>query len=82
MRPLSAAALMTCAGLAQALAAPPVEPWRVAGLANPYSAQFEPIHNVVFVSNLVGEPLAKDGSSLIVRIGFRGRCFSPTGSPA
>lgn len=77
MRRFLAAAAITCAVSDQGLAAPLVEAWRVAGLANPYSAQFDPNRNVVFVSNLAGEPLAKDGNGFIARIGFKGAMLEP-----
>jgi sugar lactone lactonase YvrE len=54
-------------------AAAPAEVWRVAGLSNPESVLFDPAANVLYVSNVAGDPAAKDGKGFISRLSTDGK---------
>ena len=69
----SSAMAMLLVLLGPAAQAAPVEAWRLDGLAEPWSAWFDASRNVVFVSNVAGDPLAKDGNGFIARVGLKGR---------
>lgn len=47
--------------------------WTLEGLEAPESAYFDEARNVLYVSNINGEPLAKDGNGYISRIGPDGQ---------
>jgi sugar lactone lactonase YvrE len=47
--------------------------WTLEGLEAPESVYFDEARNVLFVSNINGEPLAKDGNGYISRIGLDGQ---------
>jgi DNA-binding beta-propeller fold protein YncE len=44
------------------------ESWRVEGLSNPESVLFDPTQNALYVSNVAGEAMAKDGKGFISRL--------------
>jgi sugar lactone lactonase YvrE len=47
--------------------------WTLEGLEAPESVYFDEARNVLYVSNINGEPLAKDGNGYISRIGLDGQ---------
>ena len=51
----------------------PVKAWTVEGLANPESAVFDEAHKVIYVSNVDGEPLAKDGKGFVSKVSMDGK---------
>ena len=53
------------------------ELWRVGGLASPESAAYDSSRGVVYVSNINGEPLAKDGDGSIARVSPDGELLEP-----
>ena len=53
------------------------EKWRVSGLANPESVVYDPMRRVIYVSNVNGDPLAKDGNGSIARITKKGELLEP-----
>lgn len=66
-------------GLLLAVAAPraaaigPEPVWTLSGFAQPESAVFAANQNVIYVSNVNGEPLAKDGNGFISKVSADGR---------
>jgi hypothetical protein len=64
-----AALLLTSSGAAAA----PSEVWRATGLSNPESALFDAAGNVIYVSNVAGDPGAKDGKGFISRVSPDGK---------
>lgn len=68
-----------CAALASLLlmvsgaAAAPAEVWRATGLSNPESALFDATGTVIYVSNVDGDPAAKDGKGFISRLATDGK---------
>lgn len=69
-----------CTGMASllltvstALAAAPVEVWRVTGLSNPESVLFDPTANILYVSNVGGDAAEKDGKGFITRLSLDGK---------
>jgi hypothetical protein len=74
MRTLTAVAalllLMTSgAGAGEGL----TEAWKVQGLSNPESALSDPGQGVIYVSNVAGDPGAKDGKGFITRLSQDGK---------
>ena len=53
--------------------AEPVEVWRVRGLSNPESVLFDPSANILYVSNIAGGPMDKDGKGFISRLSTDGK---------
>jgi len=53
------------------------EKWRVSGLANPESVVYDPLREVLYVSNVNGDPLAKDGNGSIARVSKKGELLEP-----
>jgi sugar lactone lactonase YvrE len=49
------------------------ETWRTEGLSNPESVVFDPAENVLYVSNVAGEAMAKDGKGFISRLSPDGK---------
>jgi len=49
------------------------EAWRVGGFQLPESVTLDPRRNVLYVSNIAGEPTGKDGVGYISRLGFDGK---------
>jgi len=49
------------------------ETWRTEGLSNPESVLFDPAQNVLYVSNVAGEAMAKDGKGFISRLSPDGK---------
>ena len=66
---LAAFALGACA----AHAAAPAPLWTASGLANPDSALYSSQQKVLYVSNINGEPNAKDGNGFISQIALDGK---------
>ena len=58
---------------ASSAAAAPAEVWRVAGLSNPESVLFDATGNVLYVSNVAGDPAGKDGKGFISRLSTDGK---------
>jgi glucose/arabinose dehydrogenase len=58
---------------ASSAAAAPAEVWRVAGLSSPESVLFDATGNVLYVSNVAGDPGAKDGKGFISRLSTDGK---------
>jgi DNA-binding beta-propeller fold protein YncE len=52
------------------------ESWRVEGLSNPESVLFDPTQNVLYVSNIAGEAMAKDGKGFISRLSPDGKILT------
>jgi sugar lactone lactonase YvrE len=52
------------------------ESWRVEGLSNPESVLFDPTQNVLYVSNVAGEAMAKDGKGFISRLSPDGKILT------
>jgi len=61
---------------APSAAAAPSEVWRAEGLSNPESAALDPAENVVYVSNVAGEAMAKDGKGFISRLSSDGKILA------
>jgi sugar lactone lactonase YvrE len=55
------------------VAAEPSEVWRAEGLSNPESALLDPAANILYVSNVAGEPAAKDGKGFISKLSPDGK---------
>jgi hypothetical protein len=72
MRTICAAAAFLLLAVSSAAAAP-AEVWRVAGLSNPESVLFDATGNVLYVSNVAGDPTAKDGKGFISRLSTDGK---------
>lgn len=53
--------------------AEPIELWRVQGLSNPESVLFDPSANILYVSNIAGNPTDKDGKGFISRLSTDGK---------
>ncbi len=53
------------------------ELWRVDGLANPESAVYDPSSGLIYVSNINGDPLAKDGNGSIAVVSAEGELLEP-----
>ncbi len=47
--------------------------WEVSGLKEPETAVYDPKRNVIYVSNLNGSPMAKDGNGFITKISVDGQ---------
>ena len=50
----------------------PVKSWTLEGLANPESAVFDERHNIIYVSNVDGEPTGKDGKGFVSKVSTDG----------
>ncbi len=59
------AAVSFLALLSQAGAAELKQVWEVTGLKGPESAVYDPVRDVIYVSNVNGEPAAKDGNGFV-----------------
>jgi DNA-binding beta-propeller fold protein YncE len=59
------AAVSFLALLSQAGAAELKQVWEVTGLKGPESAVYDPVRGVIYVSNVNGEPAAKDGNGFV-----------------
>ena len=53
--------------------AEPIEKWRASGLSNPESVLFDPSANILYVSNIAGNPGEKDGKGFISRLSTDGK---------
>lgn len=51
----------------------PVKLWTLEGLANPESALLDQAHGVIYVSNVNGTPLDKDGNGFISKVSSKGK---------
>lgn len=71
MKKLALALLALVATTAQALGPEPV--WKTGGFANPQSVVYASLQKLLYVSNVNGEPLAKDGNGFISQLGLDGR---------
>ncbi|HXG82113.1 MAG TPA: hypothetical protein VNJ05_09975, partial [Sphingomicrobium sp.] len=58
--------------LAQAGAAELKPVWEASGLKEPESAVYDPARDVIYVSNVNGEPAAKDGNGFIAKLSPKG----------
>jgi sugar lactone lactonase YvrE len=58
---------------ASSVAAEPSEVWRAEGLSNPESALLDPAANILYVSNVAGDPAGKDGKGFISRLSPDGK---------
>lgn len=72
MRTLCATAIAIMLAASSA-AAEPSEVWRAEGLSNPESALLDPAANILYVSNVAGEPAAKDGKGFISKLSPDGK---------
>jgi outer membrane protein assembly factor BamB len=61
---------------ASSAAAAPNEVWRTGGLSNPESAVLDITENVLYVSNVAGEPAGKDGKGFISRLSSDGKILA------
>src|SRR5215510_5815377 len=61
--------LMGSAVSAQSLS----ETWRTEGLSNPESVVFDPTENVLYVSNVAGDAVDKDGKGFVSRLSPDGK---------
>lgn len=50
--------------------------WETAGFANPESVVHDPVENVLYVSNVNGEPGAKDGNGFISKVSMDGKVLA------
>lgn len=73
MKNYSATAIIAAALLIGSAAVAQDVVWTLEGLEAPESAYFDETKNVLYVSNINGEPLAKDGNGYISRIGTDGQ---------
>src|ERR1700704_2671812 len=73
MRTICTAMAFLLLTVSTALAAAPVEVWRVAGLSNPESVLFDPTANILYVSNVAGDAAGKDGKGFISRLSLDGK---------
>lgn len=58
------------------IAAEPTEVWRTEGLSNPESALLDPAANILYVSNVAGDPAAKDGKGFISKLSPDGKIIA------
>ena len=72
MRTLCATAIAIMLA-APSAAAEPSEVWRAEGLSNPESVVLDPAANILYVSNVAGEPAAKDGKGFISKLSPDGK---------
>lgn len=56
-----------------AVAAEPKKVWETGGLKNPESAVHDPVSDAVYVSNVNGGPVDKDGNGFVSKLGSDGR---------
>lgn len=70
------AAGMAVASAAAAVAAEPGKLWEAGGLKNPESAVYDPGAGVIYVSNVNGDPMVKDGNGFISKIGTDGKVIA------
>lgn len=73
---LLAAFFSLLAGASQAVAAEPVKLWELKGLAAPESALPDAAAGVVYVSNINGQPLDKDGNGYISKVSLDGKMLA------
>ena len=66
------AALALCAGIAMAGGENPKQLWEAAGFVNPESVVYDPGQDVLYVSNVNGDPGAKDGNGFVSKVGMDG----------
>jgi sugar lactone lactonase YvrE len=70
---IAATALLLIMASAAVAADAPSEVWKVEGLNTPESALADPEHGVIYVSNIAGEAVAKDGNGFISRVSIDGK---------
>jgi hypothetical protein len=58
---------------ASSLAAEPSEVWQADGFSNPESVAFDPAANILYVSNVAGDPGTKDGKGFISKLSTDGQ---------
>ena len=75
MRAILAALGLVSLAVSSAVAAPS-EVWRAEGLSNPESVGLATPENVLYVSNVAGEPAGKDGKGFISRLSSDGKILA------
>lgn len=65
------------AGCALSAAAEPRKLWEATGFENPESALVDAAAAVIYVSNMAGEPLAKDGNGFLSKVALDGKVVAP-----
>lgn len=50
--------------------------WKVTGLETPESALYDPQAKFIYISNIAGEPLGKDGKGFISKVGLDGKLLA------
>ncbi len=73
MRTLCATVASAMLAASSAAAAGPSEVWRAEGFSDPESVAHDPTQDVLYVSNVAGEAMAKDGKGFISRLSPDGK---------